>query len=417
MSAATAEGLVTLVMLGTIGPLAGALVTAAQRQRARYETLRALQRLLAGDAPIPLALLRLRAYLATRLRVDSLALVARDGARLVVEGGRGVVPGSVAARVLAEGAPVAVADASGGTRPRRVLGVPLTASGATVGVLVVERLGDLSSEDRATLITLGAHIGLGLENARLASRQRHFTEELAARVAEATRRLEEADRAKSAFVAIASHELRTPLTALQGFSELLACRDFPPGEVRRIAGLLGREIERLVRIVNDFLDLSRVERGLAPTLCPSPLSVEPAIRTAVGVFQRQDATCRVDAHCEPGLPRVVADPDALDRILHNLLSNAVKYARPGGAVRVTARPTAGAVAIAVEDDGRGIAPESLPRVFEPYYRAPDAVAAARGTGIGLAIVKALVEGLGGAIAVESAPTRGTRVTFTLPTVS
>jgi len=115
-----------------------------------------------------------------------------------------------------------VPDAGGGRRPRRVFATPLGAAIAPAGVLIVERDGELGADERAALEALGAHIGLVLENARLTSRQRRFSEELEAKVACATRRLEELDHAKSSFVAVASHELRTPLTALQGFSELLA---------------------------------------------------------------------------------------------------------------------------------------------------------------------------------------------------
>ena len=415
LDAGSAEGLVTLVMLASAGPLAGHLVGAARRERARHETLCAVQHALAGDAPLDVALEGLRRCLEPRLRA-SVGLVVRTETGVILVGARRLEPSSLAARVLAEGQPVFAADAGGAARPRRALGVPLTAAGATIGVLAVERTGELGADERAALCTLGAHIGLGLENARLSSRQRHFADELARRVAAATARLEEADRAKSAFVATASHELRTPLTALRGFSELLATRDVPPLEVRRFAGILGHEIERLTRIVDDFLDVSRLERGLAPTLRRGPVALPPVVATAVEIFQRHAARCRISTDCADGLPALDADPDALDRILTNLLSNAVKYARPGGRVRVSARVTADGrhVALAVEDDGRGIAREALPRVFEPYYRAPDAAGAARGTGIGLAIVKALVEAHGGTIDVASEPARGTRVTLTLP---
>ena len=108
-----------------------------------------------------------------------------------------------------------------------------------------------------------------------------------------------------------------------------------------------------------------------------------------------------------------ADPDALDRILKNLITNAMKYSPPGPIV-LTAAAEKGVVAIGVADRGRGIPADAIPRVFDPYYRAPGAAAAARGTGIGLAAVKALVTAHGGAIEVESAPDIGTRFRFTLP---
>ncbi|MGH7392783.1 MAG: GAF domain-containing sensor histidine kinase, partial [Candidatus Rokuibacteriota bacterium] len=314
------------------------------------------------------------------------------------------------AAVLAGGAAVFVPSAAGGLRPRRVLVVPLTAHGEVVGALAVERAGELPARERAAIEALGVPLALALENARLAARQRRSAAELAEKVAAATRHLELADRAKSAFVAVASHELRTPLTALRGFGELLALRATAPGEVRRVAGIVQRETERLARIVEDLLDLSRLERGLAPQLAPRPLSATAAIAAGVEVFR--DGAHRVTVACAEPLPDVLADPDALDRVLKNLVSNAIKYSPPGAAVRVTACAVGGRVEIAVADQGRGIPADALPRLFEPYYRAPGSEGA-RGTGLGLAVVKALVEAHGGTVSVESAPGTGTRVAFTL----
>src|SRR5437867_3380276 len=363
--------------------------------------------------PVVVAALRFGA-LAGRLGFDDLVLVARDGARLVVEGGDRVVPGSLVARVLDSGVPELVWDAGRDVRSRRAFAAPLVAGGQAIGVLAVERKGEIPAEERAALEALGAHVGLALENARLASRQRHFAAELAEKVRAARQELEELDRAKSTFVAIASHELRTPLTALQGFSELLALRRLPPEEVSRLAGIMRREAKRLGRIVSDLLDLSRIERGLDPALCRIPLAVEPAIVATVDLFRQGTVTHPIAITCEPSLPRVDADPDALERILTNLLSNAIKYSPLGSVVRVGGRALGGAVAIEVADAGRGIPAEALGRIFEPYYRAPDAAGTTHGTGIGLAVVKALVEAHGGAVRVESAPVIGTRVTVILP---
>jgi signal transduction histidine kinase len=413
-----AEGLVTLAVVAGTGALAGGLTTQARRQRARYETILTVQRLLATEAPLEVALDVLRRGLACRLRASDLALVVGHGERRVVAGGDACVPGSVVARVLEQGRPIFVSDAGGGRRPRRVFVTPLLAGGRPIGALAVERAGELSGDERAALGALGAHIGLALENARLASRQRRFAEELALKVADATRRLEEIDRAKSSFVAIASHELRTPLTALQGFSELLAVRRLPPDEVSRLAGIMRGEAKRLGRIVNDLLDLSRIERGLSLELHRAPIAVEAALVATADVFRRGSATHPIVVDCAAGLSRVDADPDALERILTNLISNALKYSPPGRTVRVRARPApAGSgVEFAVEDEGAGIPAESLARLFEPYFRAPESAGTARGTGIGLAVVKSLVEAHGGQIRVDSAPGIGTRVVFSLPAV-
>ena len=408
------EGLVTFAVLGLVGVLSGVLRTRAGRHRRRYEILVTIQRTLADEATLDVSLTRLRAALATRLRVDQIVIVARDDERLMVAGGDRVAEGSLVARVLETGEPLFVADTGGSVRSRRAFATPLVSGGRTVGVLAVERKGEISLAERATLDAVGAHLGIALENARLVSRQRRFAAELAERVAAARRELEELDRAKSAFVAIASHELRTPLTALQGFSEILAVRRLPPEEVTRLAEVMRREARRLGRIVSDLLDLSRIERGLEPALCRIPLKLEPAIEATVDIFRQGAATHLITADCEPSLPVVDADPDALERVLTNLISNAIKYSPTGSAVHVGARALDGAVAIEVADEGRGIPAEALSRVFEPYYRVPDAAGAARGTGIGLAVVKALVEAHGGTVRVDSAPALGTRVTVLLP---
>jgi signal transduction histidine kinase len=408
------EGLVTFAVLGLVGVLSGVLRGRARRHRRRYEILVTIQRTLADEAPLDVSLARLRAALAERLRVDAIALVARDGERLIVAGGERVAQGSLAARVLVTGEPAYVSDAGHDTRPRRAFVAPLISGGHAVGVLAVERRGEISIGERAALEAIGAHAGLALENARLVSRQRRFAAELEERVAAARRELEELDRAKSAFVAIASHELRTPLTALQGFSEILALRRLPPEEVARLAEIMRREARRLGRIVSDLLDLSRIERGLEPALCRIPVRIQSTIEATVDLFRQGTATHLITTECEPSLPVVDADPDALERVLTNLISNAIKYSPTGSAVRVGARTIAGAVAIEVADAGRGIPAEVVHRIFEPYYRVPDAAGAARGTGIGLAVVKALVEAHGGTVRVDSTPALGTRVTVVLP---
>src|SRR5262245_40324529 len=401
----------TLIVMG---PLVGALAGAADRQRSRYETLLAAQRVLAAEAPLPDALARLRATLGARLDGAQVALVVRDGESVVSAGARNLAGDSPAARVIETGRPVFVADTGQRARPHRALVVPLLAHGATIGVLAVQREGELGSGARAAVERLGAYLGLALENTRLLSRQRRFTQELEDRVAEATQRLGALDRAKSTFVATVSHELRTPLTALLGFGELLATRHYPTTEVQRLAGIICRETERLARIVDDVLDLSRMERGLGPRIVPVVVAACPAITGAVAIFRRGRVTHELVVAVHDSLPAVHADPDALDRILKNLVSNAIKYSPAGSPVTVSARTADGVVRSTVADEGRGIPAPALPRIFEPYYRAPDAADTASGVGLGLAVVKALVEAQRGTIRVESAAGQGTRVTFTLP---
>ena len=414
---AVLDALVTFAVLPLAGALTGALASRARRQRKCYEALLAAQRAAAQPAPLAIVLARLRAVLEDRLDVDALGLVLaeRDGA--VLSGAERIAHDSLAARVLEAGEPLFVADAGGESRARRALVVPLTAGGLTVGALAVERHGDIAREERDALAGLAAAVGLALENARLAARQRRFAEELERKVAEATTRLAEMDRLKSELVALASHELRTPLTAIQGFSELLATRPFETGEVRRVSAIVRAEAERLGRIVADFLDVARLERGLPLALRCVPLDPAPVIAEAVELFRRTRTTHRLELHLDGALPRIDADADALDRVLKNLISNALKYSPAGSCVRVRARREPGVVAVEVEDEGPGVASDDLVRIFEPYSRAPSTARLERGTGLGLAVVKSLVEAHGGTIRAERAAGHGTRMTFVIPAVS
>jgi len=412
LTASAVDVLIGYVLLLGLAPLVGALAAAARGQRARYETLLAVQRVVAEERPLPETLDHLRALLTERCAAAALVLVVRDGDRLALAGGDRLRPGSVVARALEVGAPIFVADTGTDPRPRRVLGVPLFARGQVIGVLGLERVGELGAGERASLRDLAAYLGLALDNARLAAVQRRFNAELADKVAAATERLEALDRTKSLFVATVSHELRTPLTAVLGFSELLTVRRVAPEEVARLAGIMLSETQRLARIVDDLLDLTRIEQGTALQVRPVPVALGPALTAAVEVFRRGVGKHRLVVTGAEEL-WVQADPDALDRIVRNLTANAIKYSPPGSPVTLSAQRLDAGVQVTIADEGPGIAPEALARIFEPYYRA-DATRSAPGLGLGLTVVKALVEAQGGTIGVESAPGRGTRATFSLP---
>ena len=417
LTRAALDGLVTFPVFLLAGALTGVLSTRARRQRRRYEALLAAQRAAAEPAALPIVLARLRAVLEHRLEAGPIGLVVIERGQPVLSGAEAMSSDSLAARVITTGEPTYAADAGQDAPPRRTLVVPLTAGGQTVGALALERRGDIAREERDALSGLGAALGLALDNARLAARQRHFAEELEAKVTAATARLAEMDRLKSELVALASHELRTPLTAIQGFAELLATRSFTMSEVRRVAAIVRAEAERLGRIVADFLDVARLERGLPLSLRCAPLDPAPVIADAVEVFRRTRTSHRLELHVDGALPRIEADADALDRVLKNLISNALKYSPAGSCVRVRARRASGVVAVDVEDEGPGVAADDLARIFEPYYRAPSTARLERGTGLGLAVVKSLVEAHGGSIRAERAAGHGTRMTFVIPALS
>jgi signal transduction histidine kinase len=163
--------------------------------------------------------------------------------------------------------------------------------------------------------------------------------------------------------------------------------------------------------VADLLDLSRIERGLDLVIRPAALPVGPALASALAIF-RGERQGRLVITCTDEHLVVHADKDALDRILVNLVSNALKYSPTGTMVTVAASPVEDGVEFAVGDAGPGIPAEALSRVFEPFYRV--AGSAASGTGIGLSVVKSLVEAHGGRVALTSAPGHGTRIAFVLP---
>jgi signal transduction histidine kinase len=226
------------------------------------------------------------------------------------------------------------------------------------------------------------------------------------------------DRLKSEFVSMASHELRTPLTSVHGALQLALSgsgRDLDE-EDRELLEISLANTERLVRLVNDLLDLSKIEAGRMPfALAPVPVArlLDDAARAMHGLAATRDSRIFTDAGAD--LPEVAGDRDHLMRVLINLVSNAVKYSPPGSRVRLSARPVTGGVEIAVEDQGPGIRPDQLDRLFRPFSRVGlHERQTTGGTGLGLAISRAIVEQHGGRIWVEPGQPSGSRFTFVLP---
>ena len=215
------------------------------------------------------------------------------------------------------------------------------------------------------------------------------------------------------FVANASHELRSPLTTIKAAAETLRDEDDPKAATRFIE-LIQRNAERLSNLIDDLLELSRIEsRELNLELEPVDLSSIADRTLAQHAHRAQLKRITLSQHVPHGLS-ARADRRALDHVLGNLVDNALKYCPEGASVRVAADTAEGMVRMCVADTGPGIAPEHLPRVFERFYR----VDAGRsrelgGTGLGLSIVKHLVEAMGGSVSVESSPGAGTTFWFTL----
>ena len=219
------------------------------------------------------------------------------------------------------------------------------------------------------------------------------------------------------FVANASHELRTPLTSIRGFVEALEDgATSEPETSRRFLGKIRTHADRMAALVQDLLELSRLESGeraaeLEATL-PSEVA-EEVVASFTGAAARKDISLR---RVDQGAPVIHTDPERLRRILDNLVDNAVKYTPEGGRVEIRTAPgDDGSARIEVADDGPGIAAEDLGRIFERFYRVDKARSRELGgTGLGLSIVRHLAESLGATVAVDSEPGRGCRFTVTIP---
>ncbi len=220
------------------------------------------------------------------------------------------------------------------------------------------------------------------------------------------------DRMKSDFVATASHELRSPLTSIKGFIELLGRSDALGDREREFVGVILQSTDRLVDLVNDLLDVARLEAGRME-VHPRLFDLAGLIREVAGLMGPRIAgkDQRLELDLPPGLPRVLADPVRVRQILTNLLSNAHQYTDEGGRLTVTADQAGDKVEVSVADDGRGMSPEDLDHVFDRFVRRDDR---GTGTGLGLSIVRSLVDLQGGSIDVKSAVDEGTTFTVLLP---
>lgn len=219
---------------------------------------------------------------------------------------------------------------------------------------------------------------------------------------------------KSALLDAVSHDLRTPLSSIIGAagSMLQPDVDWSPDERREFLETIEQEAERLNRIVGNLLDLSRVQGG---TLVPALDWHDPAlvVREALQRLQPITREHRLRISIPDDLAPVLIDPVEIDQVVANLVENAVKYTPAGAEIAVSAAVADGELRVSVADQGPGVSSEALPRLFEPFYRAP-AAATIRGSGLGLAVAKGLVHAHGGRIWAESEDGRGARFTFTIP---
>ncbi|MCC6626587.1 MAG: HAMP domain-containing protein [Chloroflexi bacterium] len=390
-------------------------------------------------------------------RAEWSALVAaalageRDPRRLVASRPGGIPAALGAAPVLdARDRPIAAVIVAKATLPppdragnlRRALGIFITASatvlaGASIFALAaaslvafllsrglvarLERLGRAADAFAAGDLNRRVDAGPADEVGHLARRWNTMADQLAATFAELAAQKQRAEtllQSKRDLVANVSHELRTPLASIRGHLEAVLLR----GETVDAQGqtdltIAHREAERLGGLIDDLFTLSTTEAGALPlTLGPVELGeVIEEVAGSVRAVARRERQVTIVTASAPNLPPALADRARVAQVLGNLVRNALRHTPEGGLISLRAEARAGRMLITVEDTGDGIPAEAVPHVFERFYRGDDARdRASGGAGLGLAIVRELVEVMGGTVAAESVPGAGARFSFTLP---
>lgn len=225
----------------------------------------------------------------------------------------------------------------------------------------------------------------------------------------------QAEEVKSTFISIVSHELRTPVALIKGYVGTLRREDahWDPAVVRDSLEVIEEESDRLAKLIDDLLDASRLQAG-AMTLNRTEVALDHLSAQLAERFRTQSEQHTFEVEFPKDFPIITGDEERLTQVLSNLLSNAVKYSPEGGKVTISGERRTESVVVSVADEGPGLAPEDVPRVFDRFYRSADAARKTQGAGLGLYLAKAVVEAHGGRIWVDDRVKRGARICFSLP---
>lgn len=307
-------------------------------------------------------------------------------------------------------------------------GVPVLSGGSIIGALCVagsEK--DVTEADEAAIKLLAVHAGVAIANARLHEEAVALARDLERRVEERTAKLKEmnlelerANRLKSEFLTTMSHELRTPLNTIIGFSDVLLS-DLVPGVPENTKEYLKDIMESgelLLSLINDVLDMAKIEAG-RDELYLEEIEVQDFLRGVLVLFREKAAGHKITVELNAtGVGEWVLDSRKFKQILFNLLANAFKFTPDGGKVGIKARVEGNMLAVTVWDTGIGIRPEDMPRLFKPFEQLDSSLARRySGTGLGLTMVKKLVELHGGTVSVKSEPGQGSSFTVYFPSLS
>jgi signal transduction histidine kinase len=347
---------------------------------------------------------------------------------------------SITSRLALSGTPLVIEDVSkypqfadtsvGQEGLRSIAAVPLKSGGKVIGTLIVASHGlhSFSSEDISLLNIFGEGLGPALRNAQLYGAIQEKIRQLDAQnkelvkqqqeLLEKTKEAKKANQLKSEFLANMSHELRTPLNVIIGFSELML--DEVPGKVNREQRQCLNDVlassRHLLRLINEVLDLSKIESGkveLVMTEFAVTDVMEWLRNTMTPILTPKEQS--LDIVVEEGLPRIYADADRIKQVLLNLLSNSAKFTPIGGSIRIEVIRKGDQCQVSVVDNGIGIKKDEQERIFEPFCQIDNFLTrGGNGVGLGLAVVKQIIEKHGGRIWIESEYGRGSRFNFTLP---
>jgi signal transduction histidine kinase len=393
----------------TLAEEAARRATAARRELAAFHTA-----ILAGVAAVDLqtSLRSMVEAIGQDLGFECLSILLLEDGDLWAKARHGTPPAAwtdrvelgvgVAGRVAATGEPRLEPVPAGGA----AAGAPLTVEGEVIGVLEAWNPDpdEIDEDTLDLLVRLADQIALVVHSAELRAHQEETLD-----------RLRELDQMKSDFVAITSHELRTPLTAVRGFVRTMI-RNFErlnEKQVHDFLALIDRQSERLSRLVEDLLVVSRIEAG-SIAVTPEPVDVRSFVNDVVGGFG-SDAR-RVDVLVDADVPHeVMLDPNRMDQVLSNLLQNAMKFSPGASSVTIGVGWRDGHAEFSVTDRGVGIAQHDLPLIFDRFHQAgPALTRETEGAGLGLYITKRLVDAMEATIEVESREGEGSTFTVRLP---
>ncbi len=233
---------------------------------------------------------------------------------------------------------------------------------------------------------------------------------------EQNERLRESERAKSELVSVVAHELRTPLASVLGFTSVLLQREVTDEQRREYLNIIEAQGRRLSALVNDFLDVQRLEEGKL-SIGSELVDVGRVVREQTELFAGQSPKHLLDVSLPPTPLPVRGDSNRLAQVVANLLSNAIKYSPQGGVVRVAGKRNHDVVRVSIQDEGVGIPAELQREIFGKFVRGHATAEGIEGSGLGLAISRSLVEAHGGSIDFESTKGRGSTFWFEIPTAS